>query len=768
MERAPKKLYVLRLLEANLSSLIYLVLALATFIAFERLCYSNFVNYDDDVYVTENPHVNCGITADSIFWAFTNPHCNMWHPLTSLSHMLDCQLFGLVPFWHHLTSLLFHIAGTLLLFWVLKRMTGEVWLSAFVAAVFALHPLHVESVAWVAERKDVLSGFFWMLTMAAYVLYAERPGIGRYLLVVLVFCLALMAKPMVVTLPFVLLLLDYWPLGRFQWEWRSGGKLSLPSKSVNAGHPRVTAWRLVGEKIPLFALVVISSAVTFIVQKSTGAVPAREVFSPTIRITNALISYLTYIGKMFWPSRLAVFYPHPVDTVSIWLAVVAALLLLAVSIWVILSARNHRYLLVGWLWYLGTLVPVIGLVQVGGQARADRYMYLPMVGLLIIIAWGFGDLAAKWCLRKFIPVLSTGLCLSALMVCTWLQVGYWRDSFTLFTHTLEVTSNNYVAHLNLGNVLLRQKKVDKAIAHYKKAIQSYSDYIDAHYNLGLALGLEKRYDEAIEQYYTVLRLKPNHWKAQFRMANAFVGKGQTDEAIEHYNKTLQLKPNDAEVYNNLALALVKKEKINEAITHYNKSLELNPDSPEVLGNLANALVKLKEFDQAVIYFEKALALKPDFAEAHYNFANALRMQGRLHDAAKHYNKALKLDPNDADVHCNLGLTLANSNRYAEAVDCYKTAIQLRPDFAEAHYNLGIALVNQGKLDGAIKHFRQVLHLYPEDAEMHCNLGVLLVQKGRIEQAIEEFQTALRFDPNFSRAREQLQAALAKKTDTDPQ
>jgi len=375
---------------------ICLALVLATFIAYEPMRHNGFVNYDDDVYVTENRNVNRGITAESVFWAFTNPHRSMWHPLTSLSHMLDCQLFGLVPFWHHLTSLLFHIAGTLLLFWILKRMTGAVWLSAFVAAVFALHPLNVESVAWVAERKSVLSSFFWMLTIAAYLRYAERPGIDRYLLVVLVFCLALMAKPMVVTLPFALLLLDYWPLGRFQWGRQSREESSMQSESAKVSYRNSPSWRLVVEKIPLFILSAVLSVITFIAQKSGGAVMWTDSLPLNFRIPNALVSYLTYIGKMFWPSRLAVFYPHPRGTVSIWLAVVVALLLLALSIWVIRSARSRRYLLVGWLWYLGTLVPVVGLVQAGGQARADRYMYLPMIGLLIIITWGLCELAAKW------------------------------------------------------------------------------------------------------------------------------------------------------------------------------------------------------------------------------------------------------------------------------------------------------------------------------------------------------------------------------------
>jgi tetratricopeptide (TPR) repeat protein len=688
--------------------------------------------------------------------------------LTSLSHMLDCQLFGLVPSWHHLTSLLLHIAGTLLLFWVLKRMTGKVWLSAFVAAVFAVHPLQVESVAWVAERKSVLSGFFWMLTIAAYVIYTERPCIGRFLLVVLVFALAALSKPMVVTLPFVLLLLDYWPLGRFQWTHQSGVNTLSKSESVELSSQSSPLRCLIAEKIPLFILAAILSIITFIAQRSGGAMKLTDHVPLEFRIANAFISYLAYIGKMIWPRRLAVFYPHPADEVSVWLAVAAALLLLTPSILVIRSARNRKYLLVGWLWYLGTLVPVIGLVQVGGQARADRYMYLPVIGLLIIIAWGLADLAPKWRYKKVTLGISALIVLLALAVCTLLQVAYWRNSFTLFTHALDVTTNNYVAHLNLGNVLTKQKKADEAIPHYQEALRIKPNYGDAHFNLGFTYFLQDMPDKAIEHYNSVLRITPNSAKIHYHLANALAKKEHLDKAIEHYNKALQLKPNYAEVYNNLALTLVKKGRIDEAVEYYDKSLELNPDSPEVLSNLANALVKQKKFDQAVTHLKKALDLKPDFTPARYNLAGALKMQGRFQEAVKHYNDALKFNPNDADARYNLGLTLAELKMYDKAVDCYKTVIQSYPDFAKAYYSLGIALFNQGEIDQAIEQFRHVLRLRPEDAEMHCNLGALLVQKGRIDEAVEEFQTALRFDPDFSRAREQLQAALAKKTDTNSQ
>ncbi len=539
--------------------LICVALSLATIIAYEQVRLNGFVNYDDPAYVTGNSHVNGGITLESIVWVFTNNHVGNWHPLTGLSHILDCELFGLNPLWHHLTSLLFHILNTLLLFWVLKRMTGEVWASAFVAAAFAIHPLHVESVAWVAERKDVLSGFFWMLTMAAYIRYAKQPDIRRYLLVGLVFCLALMAKPMVVTLPFVLLLLDYWPLGRLQWEWRSGpaasrlrSKPAGPSKSVNVGYPRATAWRLVGEKIPLFTLVVISSVVTFIVQKSAGAVPGRQVFSPTIRIANSLISYLAYIGKMVWPSRLAIYYPHPSYMLEMWRAAVAALLLLGISIWVIRLARSRRYLLVGWLWYVITLVPVIGLVQVGGQAMADRYTYLPSIGIFIMVAWGAAEVlapAASICeakrrgrYRKIGLGISAGLLLAVLLICTRMQVRYWQNDFTLFGHALEVTENNARMHNYYGVALRENGRFEEAITHFDESLQINPGYSRARYNKGRVFLEQWKLDEAIASFTEVLRAEPDWPEVHNYLGLAYARKDRFVQAIKHFKAVLRSRP----------------------------------------------------------------------------------------------------------------------------------------------------------------------------------------------------------------------------------
>jgi len=567
--------------------LICVALSLATIIAYEQVRLNGFVNYDDPAYVTGNPHVNGGITLESVVWVFTNNHVGNWHPLTGLSHILDCELFGLNPLWHHLTSLLFHIVNTLLLFWVLKRMTGEVWASAFVAAAFAIHPLHVESVAWVAERKDVLSGFFWMLTMAAYIRYAKQPDIRRYLLVALAFCLGLMTKPMVVTLPFVLLLLDYWPLGRLQWEWRS--KPAGPSKSVNVGYPRATAWRLVGEKIPLFTLVVISSVVTFIVQKSAGAVPGRQVFSPIIRIANSLISYLAYIGKMVWPSRLAIHYPHPSYMLEMWRAAVAALLLLGISIWVIRLARSHRYLLVGWLWYLITLVPVIGLVQVGGQAMADRYTYLPSIGIFIMVAWGAAEVVAKWRYRKIGLGISAGLLLAVLLICTRMQVRYWQNDFTLFGHALEVTENNTRMHNYYGVALRENGRFEEAITHFDESLRINPGYSRARYNKGRVFLEQRKLDEAIASFTEVLRAEPDWPEVHNYLGLAYARKGQFVQAIKHFKAVLRSRPGWYETYNDLGLAYSLLGKHDLAIQSYREALRLKPDYRAAINNLKIAL-----------------------------------------------------------------------------------------------------------------------------------------------------------------------------------
>jgi len=439
----------------------------------------DFVGYDDELYITKNINVQKGLTCESAKWAFTTFHSANWHPLTWISHMLDYELYGLNPQGHHWTSVQFHIANSLLLFFILQYMTGALWRSAFVAALFALHPLHVESVAWVAERKDVLCTFFGMLTLLSYCRYAKQPSLAKYLLILLFFSMGLMAKPMLVTLPFLLLLLDFWPLGRLRLA---------------------TASRLVMEKIPLFVPVVISSCLTFMAQQSSGAVKTLESFSLKVRIANAFVSYVNYVVKAIWPHNLTVFYPHPGNALSLWQVFGAILLVGGASFLAIRSLKNYPYIVVGLFWYLGLLVPVIGLVQVGPQAMADRYTYIPMTGLFIIISWGFSDLSTRWHYRKIVLALFAVTILSALTVFTFFQLGYWRNSVALFERAVSITENNGLAHNNLGAALLEKGKPDEAVLHIKKALIIEPGSRAALYNLGAALSAQGKFDEAVLHY----------------------------------------------------------------------------------------------------------------------------------------------------------------------------------------------------------------------------------------------------------------------------
>jgi len=490
--------------------IVSLFLTIATLAVYWQAGNHEFINYDDITYVTGNPHLQAGFSPEGIIWAFTSGYAGNWHPLTWISHILDIQLYGMDPGRHHLTNVLFHIGNTLLLFLVFRRMTGALWCSAFIAALFALHPLHVESVAWIAERKDVLSTFFWMLTMGAYAWYVERRGFLRYLLVLLFFILGLMAKPMLVTLPFVLLLLDYWPLSRFQFGHQNGN-IVIQRKSV--------VIRLICEKIPLFALAAASCIVTLFAQQSGGAVCSFSAFPINIRIANALVSYVGYIVKMLWPHQLAVLYPHP--GMLPWIQVIGACLLLVfIFILAFMALKRCPWLIVGWVWYIVTLVPVIGLVQVGSQAMADRYTYVPLIGIFIMIAFGVPELMSGWRYRKIGLSTMAVACLLVLMATTWFQVRYWANSVTLFERALAVTENNYVLHSNLGVTLFSKGKVDEAIDHFHDAMRINPRYAKAHNNLGTALIHKGKVKKAIAHFREALRIRPGYSDAHDNLQKA--------------------------------------------------------------------------------------------------------------------------------------------------------------------------------------------------------------------------------------------------------
>jgi len=525
----------------NVHVLICLFLVFATLTVYRQILYYEFIDLDDYEYVAENQTVQNGLTLKNIAWSFTTTLTGNWHPLTWMSHMLDCQIFGVNPGWHHFTNLIFHTANGLMLFFLLRKMTGNLWQSGFVAAVFALHPLQVESVAWIAERKNLLSTFFWMVTLWGYVAYIEKPNVIKYLSVFLFFSLGLMSKPMLVTLPFVMLLLDLWPLSRLQLE--SSGDSAIPKPGINIFY-------LVKEKLPFFALVTASSVVTFIVQKKGGAVGSLEMISMKGRIANALVSYVGYIGKIIWPNKLAILYPHPVDF-PWWKTTGSFALLVAITVFVIRNVKLRPWLSVGWFWYLGTLVPVIGLVQVGVQAMADRYAYVPMIGLLIMIAWGVPSLLERQQRKKIGLALITAVILSLCMTTTWFQSMYWKNSIILFQHTLNVTRNNYLPHNNLGVALANRGRIDEAVEHYRESLRIKPDFADAHNNLGITLAREGRIDEAIKHYREALRKSPDFEEAHNNLAIALYYKGNTNEAIRHLQEAIRIRPDYANAKQNL-------------------------------------------------------------------------------------------------------------------------------------------------------------------------------------------------------------------------
>ena len=606
-----------------------LLLAAATLALYWPALHYDFLNYDDPYYFTHNPHVLAGLTPGSVVWAFTTGHASNWHPLTWLSLMLDAALFGKGPVAPHLTNLVFHAANGVLLFLLLWRLTGAAGRSALVAALFAWHPLHVESVAWVSERKDVLSTFFGLLTLLAYARVAQKPsrvegrapstsGIGLaldprrwtldYLLAFFFFVLGLLAKPMLVTLPFVMLLLDWWPLQRLsRAEGRGSSGVAAPALDSR----RSTLGALFLEKWPFFVLSAISSVVTFLVQRHGGAVAALAKYPLPVRVENAFVSYARYLGKTLWPVDLATPYPY----VAHWpwaLVLSATALVVGLSLVVVGVRRRYPFLLTGWFWFVGTLVPVIGLVQVGDQSMADRYSYVPLIGLFVILAWGGWEAWLRWRLpRAFVAPVAT-LLLAAAAWQTRIQAGYWRDSATLFRHMLTITKNNYTAYVNLGTTLSAQGDIQGAIDCFRQAQQLNPLDPTVLYNLGNGFAELGLWDDAIAAYRSALNLASNQPDTLNNLGLALTVKKQLPEATACFEEALKLDPECAGAHNNLATVLYRAHQFDGALAHFREAVRLTPDDPQIHANLGDTLVKLGQTAEAVRCYQEALRLKPDY------------------------------------------------------------------------------------------------------------------------------------------------------------
>lgn len=574
-----------RILRNSPTTLILLLLAALVIGVFWQVGGHSFINLDDNGYIYENSQVRGGLTCEGVAWAFSSTEMANWHPLTWISHMADVELFGLDAGWHHRVNALFHLLNTLLLFLVLNRMTESPWRSGFVAALFAVHPLHVESVAWVAERKDVLSTLFWILTMWAYLRYTRRPCVARYLLVAAMLAIGLMCKPMLVTLPFVLLLLDWWPLGR---HMRSDAS---PTAELPWSMNRVMILFL--EKIPFMALSAISCVITYISQEKGEAVIRLEAIPIGERLGNALVSYAGYIGNMLCPVSLAVFYPHLGRHLPILNVVGAAILLIAITVLAIRMLRLRPYLAVGWFWYLGTLVPVIGLVQVGTQAMADRYTYVPLIGLFIMIAWGAADSVPKTGFRRNAVVASGAAIIVVLACLAWVQANHWRDSVSLFRHALDVTKDNGRAEYNLGEALGSQGDLEQAAIHYREAIRINPKAATAHNNLANILAETGHAEEAIAHFKEAIRIVPDYAQAHNNLGVTLYKQKMNDEAAREYLEALRIEPDYADAHFNMGLLLEKTGKLEDALFHYRDAVRLSPGDPSAARRLQEAETRLK-------------------------------------------------------------------------------------------------------------------------------------------------------------------------------
>jgi protein O-mannosyl-transferase len=737
---------------------ICLGLALVTGCVYWPVTRYGFVSLDDPYHILYNHPVNSGLTWQGLRWAMQSGYAYNWQPLTWISHMIDCSLYGLKPGGHHLTNLLLHVANSLLLFTLMCKMTGARWRSALVAALFAWHPVHVESVAWISERKDVLSGFFFLLALSAYVRYVEERtascklqvegcrlteeknlqpstftsshGVNLqpwlyYALALALFALGLMSKAMLVTTPFVLLLLDFWPLQRVSSPWSlvssSKSGATRPNSDLlttdyglrtKPHHSITPSLRLLLEKLPFFVLSLASSLVTFLVQKDGGAVVSLAALPFSTRMANAAVSYLRYLEKTLWPANLAICYTYT-NHLPVALVTTAALLIPAGCVFAWMLARRQPYLLVGWFWFLGMLVPVIGLVQVGAQAMADRYLYLPSIGLFVMLVWGTNDLLSQAMARRgardssnpgWAAAAVALVVLAACLVCSSRQLGYWRNGETLFRHALAVTTDNAPAHDGLATALKDSGRTSEALAEYRESV----------------------------------RLQPDSPDAQRNLAGSLLDAGQPEEALCHFEAALQLWPSNAKTHVGFACCLFRLGRFDEARLHFAEAARLDPSNAQIHYNLGTVLLTLAKVEDAAVELDTAVRLDPNYA-----------------------SEAVKLAPGDALLRYNLGTILLMQSRVEDGIAQLAEAVRLNPDLCEAHRNLAVALLRQGNAAAGIQHLSEAARLKPDDAEVHSDLGQALLDQHHAEEAAAQFHECLRLKPEDPRMHFRLAAAYAE-------
>jgi tetratricopeptide (TPR) repeat protein len=728
--------------DSTLARWVCLLLAALTLLCYWPVCSHQFVSFDDEHYLFDSGYVSKGLTWSGVAWALQTGYFSNWHPLTWLSYMLDAQIYGMSPGGFHLTNLIFHMANSVLLFLLLKSMTQRLWPSALVAAVFAWHPLHVESVAWVSERKDVLSTFFFLLTIFNYFRYVEERQISPpprnnasryYLLSLLFFMFALASKQMVVTLPCVLLLLDFWPLHRISLSAQRGDLVSA-------------ALTLLREKLPFFALAFAASAVAFAVQKSSGSVSSFESIPMRLRLANSLFAYVAYLSNTLWPANLAAIYPLSSHFTLIGV-IAAGLLLAAISILFILRAKQDPYLLVGWLWFIGTLVPVIGLIQVGSQSRADRYMYIPAIGLSITLIWGFDVLCHP--LRGHFRLLTVPVvaALAALLVCTRIQVGDWHDSEKLFRHAVEAVPDNYLGYDGLGKALDDLGRKDEAIKAWNETLRLVPDYPQAQYNLGTTLLGQGRVTEALPHLLASVRGDPNNANARENLGNAYLQLGDLALATTQFASAAALAPENAKFIEVLGLVLVRQSKWPEAATVLADALRLNPKSADANRNLGIVRINQGKRSEAILFFLEAVRLQPDNSDIRFNLGLALLEDSQPERAAEQFAECLRLNPNETRSHYRLAVALSQQHQVKKAIFHYHEALRLTPDFPDAMNELArlLACAPDDNLreggEAVILAQKAFAMTNNQQAGMLTTLAAAYAEVGRFQDAIGAAQKA---------------------------
>jgi len=677
-----------------------------TAIVYKQVTHHEFISFDDNIYVTENLHIREGLTVEGLAWSFNfDKRGTYWHPVTWLSHMLDCQLFGLDAGMHHLTNLILHCLNVLLLFAVLFRMTGALWRSAFVATLFAVHPINVDSVAWISERKNILSTFLWLSTMLAYTWYALYPSISRYSITLAIFVLGLLAKPMLVTLPFVFLLLDWWPLARLSIggvKWAAVGMPRFVKSDVT---------RLISEKLPFLLFSFLSVTISSASLKANETIISFSRVPLDLRIANAVVSYVKYIGKLILPRNLAIYYPFPHDMLPFWQLAGSAVLLVFISAIALYYWKYHSWFITGWCWYLGTLVPVIGIIQGGlWPAMADRWAYVPFIGLYLIISWGFFALFEKWNYRTIVIIAGAAVIIVTLATLTKTQVEHWKNDFTLYHHAINVTKDNHMAHYNLAKSYENEGNIDEAINHYMESIRIYPRFSSACVNLGAILE----------------------------------NKGRLEEAKILYRKVLVLNRSDVDLHNNLGSVLYKMGRVDEAVMHYAEAIRIDSSYLKSYNNMGIALFSQGRYDKAIEYFRKALNIEPGSDTVRENLERAVKLRDAISQSKPiaEMKNELENDPGNAEIHIKLGDLYLQTGAVANARQHYAAALTLNPGIARELQRRAIASVAERNYDIAVTYLQRLAQFTPNNIDVYYNVACVYALDGKNEAALHWLEKAI--------------------------